>query len=135
MAGGAEPQEWVFDVSDLAPGTRRVVEAGRRKLLLCNVEGTLYAVAERCPHAAFSLAEGRLEGCRIECPLHGALFDLRDGSPLRGPTSKPLATYPVESRGARAVVSLPGPGPTGESGSTPTGESGATPTGESGATG
>lgn len=117
MADLVAENEFAVDVSGLAPGTSLVVEAGRRKLLLCHAGDALYAVAERCPHAAFSMAEGRIEGCRIECPLHGALFDLRDGSPLRGPTSKPLATYPVRREGARAFITLP-PGPTGESGPT-----------------
>jgi nitrite reductase/ring-hydroxylating ferredoxin subunit len=103
-ASGAAPESVVVDVSDLAPGATRPVECGRRKALLCNVGGAFYAVAERCTHAAFSLAEGCLEGPHLECPLHGALFDVRDGSPVRRPASKPLATYPVEVDGTRVEV-------------------------------
>jgi len=98
------PSRVVVDVSDLPPGATRPVESGRRKALLCNVAGAFYAVAERCTHAAFSMAEGRLEGPHLECPLHGALFDVRDGSPVRRPASKPLATYPVEVEGTRAEI-------------------------------
>ena len=96
----------VVDVSDLAPGAIRPVACGRRKALLCNVGGAYYAVAERCSHAAFSLAEGRLEGPHLECPLHGALFDVRDGSPVRRPASKPLATYAVRVDGDRAEITF-----------------------------
>ena len=103
-ASDGAPESVVVDVSDLAPGATRPVECGRRKALLCNVGGAFYAVAERCTHAAFSLAEGCLEGPHLECPLHGALFDVRDGSPVRRPASKPLATYPVEVDGTRAEV-------------------------------
>jgi len=92
------------DVSDLAPGATRPVACGRHRALLCNVDGSFYAVAERCTHAAFSLAEGRLEGPHLECPLHGALFDVRDGSPVRRPASKPLTTYPVAVEGTRAEI-------------------------------
>jgi len=99
-----DPASVVVDVSDLAPGTTRPVACGRRKALLCNVGGAFYAVAERCSHAAFSLVEGRLEGPHLECPLHGALFDVRDGSPVRRPASKPLATYSVRIEGDRAEI-------------------------------
>lgn len=94
----------VLEVADIAPGEVRVVECGQRKALLCNVGGEFFAVAERCTHAAFSLATGRLDGSRIECPLHGAQFDVRDGSPVRLPASKPLATHPVTVEGGKAVV-------------------------------
>jgi 3-phenylpropionate/trans-cinnamate dioxygenase ferredoxin subunit len=104
QASAGVPASVVVDVGDLAPGAILPVACGRRKALLCNVEGVLYAVAERCTHAAFSLAEGCLDGPHLECPLHGALFDVRDGSPVRRPASKPLATYPVEVDGSRAEV-------------------------------
>lgn len=92
------------EVSDLAPGQVRVVECGERRALLCNAGGRLFAVAERCTHAAFSLAGGRLDGHWIECPLHGARFDVRDGSPVRRPASKPLATFRVVAEGGQASV-------------------------------
>ena len=98
------PDSVVVDVADLAPGQMKLVECGRRKALLCNVDGALYAVAERCTHAAYSLCEGRLRGAHLECPLHGALFDVRDGSPLRRPASKPLATYSVRVDGHGAEI-------------------------------
>lgn len=94
------------DVADLAPGRVRPVDVGGRKVLLCNVEGEYFAVQERCSHAAFSLAEGRLSGFLLECPLHGACFDVRDGSPARRPAIKPLETYPVSVVDGRAELTL-----------------------------
>ena len=105
--GAGEPgsgERVSVEVGELAPGAILPVACGRHRALLCNVDGAFYAVAERCTHAAFSLAEGRLEGAHLECPLHGALFDVRDGSPVRRPANKPLATYPVELRGSRAEI-------------------------------
>ena len=92
------------DLAEIAPGEFRLVECGSRKALLCNVGGEFFAVAERCTHAAFSLAAGRLTGWRIECPLHGAQFDVRDGSPVRLPGSKPLDTHAVAIDGECAVI-------------------------------
>ena len=103
-ADAEAPESVVVDVADLAPGDMRAVACGRRKALLCNVDGEFFAVAERCTHAAFSMVEGRLEGPHLECPLHGARFDLRDGSPVRRPASKPLATWPVRIEGGRVEI-------------------------------
>jgi len=97
------------DVVGIAPGQHRVVTCGHRKALLCNVAGEFFAVAERCSHAAFSLAEAPLDGALIECPMHGARFDVRDGSPVRLPASKPLATHPVELDGTRVVIEFGNP--------------------------
>jgi benzene/toluene dioxygenase ferredoxin subunit len=94
------------DVSDLDPGHTRAVQAGGRKILLCNVGGEYFAVAERCSHAAFSLAGGRMKGFLLECPLHGACFDVRDGSPARRPAIKPLDTYPLRRSGTQVRIEL-----------------------------
>lgn len=94
------------DVSDLARGRTRAVRVGQRKILICNAGGSFFAVAERCSHAAFSLAGGRLTGFLIECPLHGACFDVRDGSPTRRPAVKPLETYPLERIGETVRIEL-----------------------------
>ena len=104
MTSPQAAQRVSVEVAGIAPGTHRVVACGRRRALLCNVAGEFFAVAERCSHAAFSLADGRLDGPLIECPLHGAQFDVRDGSPVRLPASKPLATHPVAREGSRVVI-------------------------------
>lgn len=79
----------------LAAGEVRAVEAEGRKLVLCEVEGSVYALDDRCPHADVSLSGGRLEGAILECPLHGGKLDVRDGSPARPPIRRPANTYPV----------------------------------------
>ena len=95
------------DVGDLAPGTIRSVACGRHRALLCNVDGVFYAVAERCTHAAFSMAEGRLEGAHLECPLHGGKIDVRDGAPVALPIRRAAATFPVRLEGARIEIGVP----------------------------
>ena len=85
----------VVDVSDLEPGGMQVVEAAGLKILICNVEGRYYAVEDLCTHAAVPLSEGSLEGCVAECSVHGARFDVSDGSVVRRPALRPLWTFPV----------------------------------------
>ncbi len=93
MADTAEDR--VVDVSDLEPGGMQVVEAAGLKILICNVEGRYFAVEDLCTHAAIPLSEGRLEGCVVECSVHGARFDVSDGSVVRRPALRPLWTFPV----------------------------------------
>jgi 3-phenylpropionate/trans-cinnamate dioxygenase ferredoxin subunit len=60
-----------------------------------HTEGEFFAVDDTCSHQDASLADGFLEGCFVECPLHAALFDLRTGMPTCLPAKKPVRTYPV----------------------------------------
>ncbi len=42
-------------------------------------EGVVFAIDDTCTHQDASLADGWLEGCEVECPLHASRFDLRTG--------------------------------------------------------
>jgi 3-phenylpropionate/trans-cinnamate dioxygenase ferredoxin subunit len=58
----------------------------------------IFAVENICSHAAVALSEGEVEGCTVECWLHGSRFDLRTGKPTGLPATEPVATFPVEVR-------------------------------------
>ena len=76
---------------------------------LYRVEGCLYASRDQCTHAYALLSEGYLEGHSIECPLHGAMYDIRDGRCL-AVADDPLQTYEVrESDGVVSVLFTPEP--------------------------
>lgn len=94
------------------PNRARVVKAGRCRLLLCNVDGSLYAIADECTHdgghlVGRVLGRRRLHGATVECPRHGARFDVRDGSVLAPPAVQPIATYPARIVGTRVEVQVP----------------------------
>lgn len=90
----------------LSPGEKRVVEIAGREILVCRTTTGYFALAARCSHAAWPLADEPVEGSQIVCTLHGARFDMRDGCPVAGPARKPLATYPIELRDGGLYVSL-----------------------------
>ena len=96
----------VAKTSDIAAGsTRRVVVDGA-ELLLCNVEGHLYAIEDVCTHDGGPLDQGELEGETVICPRHGATFDVRTGDALTLPAVVPLMTYPVSVEGDDVFIDV-----------------------------
>lgn len=92
----AEPKfQKVAQVEEVPSGKSLCVSVAGREILLCHTAEGLFAVDNLCTHAAARLCEGRLKGNRILCPLHGAGFDVRDGSVLSRPASEPLRCYPL----------------------------------------
>jgi 3-phenylpropionate/trans-cinnamate dioxygenase ferredoxin subunit len=81
--------------ADLAEGEMKRVELSGRPILLARVEGQVYALDDTCSHAQVSLAGGWLDGHTVECPMHGAMFDLRDGSAQCLPATSGVGSYPV----------------------------------------
>ena len=69
-------------------------------------DGGFYAIRDECSHAAVPLSEGEVEGCTLECWLHGSRFDLRTGQPTGLPATVPVPVYPVEIRDGFLFVSL-----------------------------
>ncbi|MET8563740.1 bifunctional 3-phenylpropionate/cinnamic acid dioxygenase ferredoxin subunit [Streptomyces flaveolus] len=58
-------------------------------------DGELYAIDDTCTHQDASLADGWLEGCEVECPLHASKFDLRTGAVDAPPARLPVRTHEV----------------------------------------
>ena len=91
---------------EIAPGSTKRVTAGNTALLLCNVDGTFFAIEDVCTHDGGPLDQGELEGCRIMCPRHGALFDVTTGAALTLPAVIPLETYAVTIDGEQIRVDV-----------------------------
>ncbi|MYE05665.1 MAG: non-heme iron oxygenase ferredoxin subunit [Chloroflexi bacterium] len=88
--------EQVGSLDEIEPGTARVVEVGGQSIALCRVEdGELYAIENRCTHDDGPLGEGELDGDRIECPRHGALFDVTSGRAVTLPAIGKVRCFPV----------------------------------------
>ncbi len=91
---------------DVAPGSVRVVEANGKRIALCNFDGTIYAIDDVCTHDRGPLDQGELIGAEIECPRHGARFDVRTGVATRLPAIRPVKTYPVSADGDEIAVEV-----------------------------
>jgi naphthalene 1,2-dioxygenase ferredoxin component len=81
--------------SDLAEGEVIGVEVAGHSIALYDVDGNLFATDNICTHAYACLSDGWLDGEVIECPLHAARFDIRNGKVLDPPATEDLKTYPV----------------------------------------
>lgn len=112
------------ETSEIAPGGMKAVTLNGHELVLCNYDGTFYAVERACGHAGARLERGALTGWILTCPLHYAQFDIRTGEALSGPAPKApasahphpedpslatrgLKTWPVTARDGSLYIDLP----------------------------
>ena len=93
-------------VGDVAPGSALAVEVDGTEVAIVHAEGRFYAIADECSHAAVPLSEGDVEGCTVECYLHGSRFDLRTGEPLGLPATEPVPVYRCRVEGDDVLVDL-----------------------------
>ena len=68
---------------ELQDGQMMKVEVEGQEVLVARVDGTYYAIQDRCPHMGGDLSQGTLEGTTVTCPRHHSQFDVRDGRVIR----------------------------------------------------
>jgi len=96
-------------VGDLESGSSLAVEVEGIDVAIVRSDDEWYAIYNECSHAAIALSEGEVEGCEIECWLHGSRFDLRTGKPTSFPATEPVAIYPVKVEGDDVLVDVGAP--------------------------
>ena len=79
---------------------------GRRVSLVRTEDGGLHCIDDACTHGNVSLSEGELDGCMIECWLHGSRFDMNSGEPTGLPATQPIAVHTVKIEGDDVFVAL-----------------------------
>ncbi|HZQ76075.1 MAG TPA: Rieske 2Fe-2S domain-containing protein [Acidimicrobiia bacterium] len=103
-----EPEDWtaVMEAGDLQAGSPTRVEADGATILLYRASDRIHAIGSRCSHAGGPLQEGKIDdgALCVECPWHGSVFSLEDGTVIHGPASIPQAAYDVRVQGGRIEV-------------------------------
>lgn len=96
----------VAKLADIPEGTAQRFEVEGIDVAVIHTEGQVYAIDDICSHAEVSLSEGQVEGCFIECWLHGSRFDVRTGEPTGPPAVEPVPVYTarVEGTGPDATI-------------------------------
>jgi 3-phenylpropionate/trans-cinnamate dioxygenase ferredoxin subunit len=96
----------VAKVGEIPLGGVKVSRIGDQEIALFNVAGNYHAMDDVCTHDGGPLAEGTIEDHVIECPRHGARFDIRTGAVLSMPATLAVTTYPVRITGDEIQVDL-----------------------------
>ncbi len=68
---------------------------GDAAVVICRFRDEYFSVENLCSHALATFDDGRMRGYRLMCPLHGATFDIRDGSVTGAPATRPIRSYPL----------------------------------------
>ena len=71
--------EKTIKVSELPIGSMKTVDVKGEKVLLVNSNGRYYGICAICTHEEWDLSEGTLEGTKVTCAGHGAIWDLISG--------------------------------------------------------
>jgi 3-phenylpropionate/trans-cinnamate dioxygenase ferredoxin subunit len=97
----------VARIADLPPGSRLHYSFDEDTVIVLNISGELYCIADLCTHDGGPLADAELHDHQIECPRHGACFDVRTGKVTRLPATDPIPTYEVKVEAGIIYVAEP----------------------------
>ncbi len=103
----------IAQTTELSKRKKKKIAFENREILLVNIEGSFYAVDNKCTHMGGSLYDGNLEGNNIICPKHGSVFDVRTGEVAQSGKIlfinvkvKDLHTYPVKIEGGDILIGI-----------------------------
>ena len=96
--------EKVAEIGELSPGGMKSVSVGGEEVLLANVDGNFYAISDTCTHMEGTLSDGDLDGEQVQCPLHGAKFNVVTGEVLDPPARQGVQAYEVRISGNDILV-------------------------------
>ncbi|MGX5851418.1 non-heme iron oxygenase ferredoxin subunit [Mesorhizobium sp. PL10] len=103
--------EWITfcALSDLQEDTVAPFEINDIRVAIYLIDNKVYATNNVCSHAFALLSDGWLEGTLIECPLHGAQFEITSGEVVQGPAECPITVFETKVEGGQVLVRLPVP--------------------------
>ncbi len=98
----------VINVSDFT-ADRHIIDYDGEQIVIFKLADGFYAILDECSHDDAPLSEGEVvEGCQIECPRHGALFDIKTGDNLGFPAVEPIRSFPVKVENGMVMVQVDG---------------------------
>jgi 3-phenylpropionate/trans-cinnamate dioxygenase ferredoxin subunit len=98
----------VATLEEIPAGGSLLVEVDMVRIALFNLNGEVYAIEDVCTHDGGPLVEGRVvNGCEVQCPRHGARFDIRTGAALSFPAFEPTKSLAVRVEGQDVWIEQP----------------------------
>ena len=93
-------------VSEVSSQSARCIALEGKRIALFNLGGEFYALDDTCTHVGGPLSEGEIEGEVIQCPWHGARFNIKDGSVLGPPAPEGVTKYNVRVEGDEVEIEI-----------------------------
>jgi 3-phenylpropionate/trans-cinnamate dioxygenase ferredoxin subunit len=93
-------------LTELDEGSPVSVEIEGEDVALVKVGNDVFAIRDECSHASVALSEGDVDGCTLECWMHGSRFDLRTGRPTGLPATEPVPVFRVKVDGTDVYVDI-----------------------------
>jgi nitrite reductase/ring-hydroxylating ferredoxin subunit len=103
----SEKQYTIKDASKLENGKSQVIDLDGTRIILARLDDVYYAFNDQCTHENVSLSEGSIDNLEIECPQHGARFDIKTGEVRALPAVRPLQTYKVSNDNGNLIINIP----------------------------
>ena len=97
----------IAPVEELGNGERLFVQIDEQPIVVFNIGGQIFAIADVCSHDDGQLGDGELEGYEVNCPRHGATFDVRNGRVLSLPAIVDIPAYPTRIVDGQIEIGLP----------------------------
>jgi len=94
----------IGSTGDFATGSMKKVQVDGEDVLVTNLSGKIYAIADTCTHRGCSLSEGELEGTVVVCPCHAGRFDVTTGKAIAPPPKKDATSFEVRLQGTDVLV-------------------------------
>jgi nitrite reductase/ring-hydroxylating ferredoxin subunit len=95
----------VASAGDLKPNQMKAVDADGKPVLLVNLNGTFYAIGNKCTHSGCRLSNGTLKGDTVQCGCHGSIFDAKTGNVVKGPAKNAEPKYEVKIENDQVIIS------------------------------
>lgn len=96
----------VAKTSELVDGAKRLIEAEDRLVILFRIGDDYFCIDDVCTHDGGTLSDGEFSGCEIECPRHGAKFDVRTGEAVCMPATQDTVAHEVKVDGEDILVRI-----------------------------
>ncbi len=98
----------VTTVDEIPVDGGKLVEVDDLRIAIFKLDGELYAIEDVCTHDGGPLVEGKVVNkCQVQCPRHGARFDIRTGAALSLPAFEATNTYAVRVEGDDVLIASP----------------------------
>lgn len=98
----------VATVDELPADGGKLVEVKDVRIAIFKLDGELYAIEDVCTHDGGPLVEGQIvNGCQVQCPRHGARFDIRTGAALSFPAFEATNTFVIRVEGDDVLIESP----------------------------